>query len=464
MRSVILGLGLGFGLALTGGAEAQTFGDGMELVEVQTGLSGVLAVRNAGDGSNRLFFVQQGGVVRWADGNGALQATPFFDITSSSGNLGVCAVAGLASASFGFSGASGERGLLGMAFHPDFGVDNQYFFVHFSDSRGDTLIARFTASGNTTDYDTCRVVLRIDQDFSNHNGGDIAFGPDGYLYIGMGDGGSGGDPCNRGQTLSPSQLPGNDGTSGCSADSNFSSLASGNPDSRALLGKMLRIDIDGDTTAANANGMCGKRTGGTSGDVVAFYAIPNPMGGPANPFAGADPQSACDETWDYGLRNPWRFSFDRSTGDLLIGDVGQGTTEEVDFEPAGNAGGRNYGWRVCEGPYVSGSGSTPCGLAGAIAPILWYSHSAGRCSITGGYRYRGPATFFQGTYVYSDYCTSEIFLARETAPGVWGSQLWENPGGGVAGFGEDETGRVYVAAGSSVHRIQESVLFADGFE
>ena len=462
MRGVILGLGLG--LAWTGWAEAQTFGDGMELVEVQTGLSGVLAVRNAGDGSNRLFFVQQGGVIRWADANGTLQPTPFFDITSSSGNLGTCAVAGLTATSFGFSGGSGERGLLGLAFHPDFGVGNQYFFVHFSDSRGDTLIARFTANGNSTNYASCRVVLRIDQDFSNHNGGNIAFGPDGYLYIGMGDGGSGGDPCNRGQTLSPSQLPGNDGTSGCAADSNFTSLASGNPDSRALLGKMLRLDIEAETTAANATGLCGKRTGGTGGDVVAFYAIPNPMGGPANPFAGADPQSACDETWDYGLRNPWRFSFDRSTGDLIIGDVGQGTTEEVDLEPAGNAGGRNYGWRVCEGPYVSGSGSTPCGLTGAVAPILWYAHSAGRCSITGGYRYRGPATFFQGTYVYSDYCTSELFLARETAPGVWASQLWENPGGGVAGFGEDESGRVYVAAGSSVHRIQESVLFADGFE
>lgn len=462
MRKILTGLLLAAG----GWVQAQSYGDGMDFVEVQTGLGNVLAVRHAGDGSNRLFFVRQDGIIRWANSGGVLQAEPFFDITSDSGNLGSCTIAGGATASFGFSGASGERGLLGLAFHPDFGSGNTFFYVHFSDSRGDTFIARFTANGNTTDYASCRVVLRIDQDFTNHNGGDLAFGPDGFLYIGMGDGGSGNDPCNRGQTLSASQLPASDSlNSACPVDSNFVNIGSGNGDSRALLGKMLRIDVDATTTAANAAGLCGKRTGGSGSDVVANYAIPAPAGGPGNPFAGADPSSACDEIWAYGVRNPWRFSFDRDTGDLIIGDVGQNTTEEISFEAAGSSGGKNFGWKVCEGPFLRGSGSNACNLAGATGPILWYPQSGGRCSITGGFRYRGSANFFDGTYIYGDYCTGEILLARETSPGVWNSQLWRTEGFGLVGFGEDEAGSVYAAfSGGSVFRIQEHRLFADGFE
>jgi glucose/arabinose dehydrogenase len=455
-------------LAVPFAASAQGYGDSVRLTEVATGLTQPLALRHAGDGSGRRFIVQQNGVIRWMDGAGTLLPDPFFTMA----NVSTCSVAGISAAALGFSGSSGERGLLGLAFHPDFGVDNDHFFVNYTDTRGDTVVARFTANGNTTDYASCRIVLRVDQDFANHNGGDIHFGPDGYLYIGMGDGGSGNDPCNRAQTLSPSALATNDGNNAsCPADANFTALASGNPDSRALLGKMLRIDVDGETTAANAAGLCGKRSGGGGSDVVAFYAIPNPMGGVVNPFAGGDPASGCDEVWAYGLRNPWRFSFDRTTGDLLIGDVGQNTTEEIDFEPAGDTGGRNYGWDVCEGPFQSGSRSIDCPTAGATDPIIEYARSSPRCSLTGGYRYRGPVSNFVGTYVFADYCSGEILLARETTPQNWQRQVWLDTTQNIVGFGEDEAGRIYVAnspisggATGTVSRIDEAPMFSDGFE
>ena len=450
-------------------AFAQGYGDPVRLTEIATGLTQPLALRHAGDGSGRLFIVQQNGVIRWMDADGALRPDPFFTMA----NVSNCSVAGIGTATLGFSGGSGERGLLGLAFHPGFGVGNAYFFVNYTDTRGDTVVARFTATGNTTDYASCRIVLRVDQDYPNHNGGDLHFGPDGYLYIGMGDGGSGNDPCNRAQTLNPANLVNTGGVTGngdCAPDAGFQNMASGNPDSRALLGKMLRVDIDGETTASVAAGLCGKRGGGSGSEVVAFYAIPNPLGGVVNPFAGADPASACDEVWAYGLRNPWRFSFDRSTGDLLIGDVGQVTTEEIDFEPAGDAGGRNYGWDVCEGPFQSGSRSIDCPTAGATDPIIEYARSGGRCSLTGGYRYRGPVSAFDGTYVFGDYCSGEILLARETAPAIWQREVWLDTTQNIVGFGEDEAGRLYIAnspiggAAGTVSRIDEAPLFSDGFE
>ncbi len=448
---------------------------GVTVTQVAMGLSQPLAVRHAGDGSGRLFIVQQGGAIRWMNGAGVLQNDPFFTMAS----VTTCAVAGLSPASFGFSGSSGERGLLGLAFDPDFGDLNQHFFVNFTDARGDTVVARFTATGDTTDYASCRVVLRVDQDFSNHNGGDLHFGPDGFLYIAMGDGGSGGDPCNRAQTLNPANLinvGGSNGNGDCVADTNFQNIGAGNSDSRALLGKMLRIDVDGQTIASDAAGICGRRTGGSNGDVVAFYSIPAPVGD-ANPFLGADPATGCDEVWSYGWRNPWRFSFDRATGDLIVGDVGQGTTEEISFELAAAAGGSNFGWDVCEGPFQTGSRSDACPTVGAISPILEFSsqdnmttNPTSRCSITGGYRYRGNDIEFSGTYVYGDYCSGEILMAREESPGLWTAEVWTEQNVSLqfnlVGFGESEVGDLYVAASGlgRIYRFDIDRLFGDGFE
>lgn len=468
-------------LALPFAACAQGFGDSVRLTQVASGLTQPLAVRHAGDGSGRLFIVQQNGVIRWMDANGALQATPFLNVATDVSN---CALADNTSVSLGFS-TGGERGLLGLAFHPDF-ENNGFFYVNYTDAavagtdgRGDTVIARFHApgSGNVADPNSCTVLMRIDQDFQNHNGGDLHFGPDGFLYIALGDGGSGNDPCNRAQTLNPALLQGepsggtgDSATNGnCHADDGFLSPGAGDPDSRALLGKMLRIDVNGTTAAIDAAGLCGAMVNGP-----ANYRIPNDPVRP-NPFSDAgDP--ACDEVWAYGLRNPWRFSFDRTTGDLLIGDVGQGTTEEVDVEPAADAGGRNYGWDVCEGPWLTGSRSNLCTLPGATAPILEFSsqdlpstNPTNRCSLTGGFRYRGDNAFFNGTYVYGDYCSGELLMARETSPGVWNAEVWATPNVpfsfGVVGFGEDENGALYLAkAGGTVYRFDIHMLFRDGFE
>ena len=401
-----------------------------------------LAARHAGDGSGRLFIVEQSGAIRIWDGNTVL-ATPFLNLGSGGENV---------------TAGGGERGLLGLDFHPDF-ASNGRFYVNYSAANtspfttGTTVIAEFQLSGdaNVADPASERIIMTVTQDFANHNGGDIHFGPDGYLYIGMGDGGSGNDPCNRAQTLDPSSLvpPG--------------SCSSGAPlnDSLALLGKMLRIDVD-NTTPAGSNQLCA-----ANGNGSAEYAIPDD-----NPFLGTDPDNACDEVWAYGLRNPFRFSFDRLTGDMLIGDVGQGLWEEVDFEPFNTDGGLNYGWDLCEGNNATGSTSNPCPLAGSVPAILEYQHTNGRCSIEGGYRYRGPVASLQGLYSYGDFCTGEIWLAQETSPGVWQSEvatdIGVNFGFGLVAFGEDEQGNVYaIDQTQGIWRftvpLQEE-FFIDGFE
>ncbi|MBU1189107.1 MAG: PQQ-dependent sugar dehydrogenase [Gammaproteobacteria bacterium] len=415
------------------------------LEQIITGgqLSGApLAARHAGDGSGRLFIVEQSGAIRIWDGSTVL-ATPFINLGGGGG--------------LNITSGGGERGLLGLDFHPDF-ASNGLFYVNYTAANaspfttGTTVVAEFQVSAgnaNVADATSQRVLLTVTQDFANHNGGDIHFGPDGYLYIGMGDGGSGNDPCNRSQTLDPASLV-PPGACGSGASLN---------DSLALLGKMLRIDVD-NTTPPGSNQLCAADPDGS-----AEYAIPND-----NPFLGSDPDNACDEVWSYGLRNPFRFSFDRQTGDMLIGDVGQNVWEEVDFEPFDTMGGLNYGWDPCEGNNATGT-TNPCTFPSELA-ILEYQHTGGRCSIEGGYRYRGPVSSLQGLYSYGDFCTGEIWLAEEVSPGVWQSEIATNTGVnfgfGLVAFGEDEQGNVYaIDQTQGIWRFTaplQEVFFVDGFE
>jgi glucose/arabinose dehydrogenase len=338
-----------------------------------------LAITSAGDGSGRLFVAGQDGRI-WVVADGKLSAEPMLDLASR-------------------ITTGGERGLLGLAFHPRFPADPR-LFVNYTDLKGDTVIAAFavtTGEPARADPATDQVILRVDQPYPNHNGGGLAFGPDGYLYIALGDGGSGGDPQNNGQRLD------------------------------TLLGKILRIDIDG-TEAGRA------------------YRIP-----PDNPFVGRS--GARGEIWHYGLRNPFRFSFDRANGDLWIGDVGQNAREEVDVARTGAAG-LNFGWARTEGSACYPSG-TPCSLPGLTLPITEYRHDQG-CSVVGGYAYRGAAfPALQGWYTFSDYCSGLLFAlaadaASPRAPTIVGSSPT-----GVASFGEDEAGELYVAnvAEGSISRL-----------
>ena len=326
---------------------------------VAGGFDRPLDIQHAGDGSGRLFIVEQGGLIRILQ-NGQILEPPFLDISERVDDRG------------------NEQGLLGLAFHPDF-AGNGFFYVNYTEQGGDTVIARFTATGNTADPNREVRLLGVQQPFPNHNGGGLAFGPDGYLYIGLGDGGSGGDPQGNGQ----------------------------NP--KTLLGKILRIDVN-------------------SGDP---YAIPSD-----NPFGA--------EVFHYGLRNPWRFSFDALTGDLWIGDVGQGSWEEIDFLPAGTPGGINFGWNRYEGLHDYTSGDQPENYR---PPLFEYSHSEG-CSVTGGYVYRGAMPEWQGVYFYGDFCSGKVWgalrLADASEETSVSTVLFET-GAALTSFGVDESGEVYLA-------------------
>jgi len=292
--------------------------------------------------------------------------------------------------------SGGEQGLLGLVFHPDF-ESNGRFFVNYTHPRGDTVVSEFglDAAGNG-DPNSERILLTIAQPYSNHNGGMIAFGSDGYLYIGMGDGGSGGDPHGYGQRLD------------------------------TLLGKMLRIDVN-------------------SGD---------PYGIPAdNPYA--DGNGGLPEIWSSGLRNPWRFAFDRATGGMFIGDVGQNVREEINVEPAGE-GGRNYGWNIMEADRCYDQSS--CNRQGLTLPAASYGRDDGSCSVTGGYVYRGSAfPDLYGGYVYSDYCSGVLWAfdaesALET--GAANAVALGESGTSPSSFGEDEAGELYlVGHGGAVYRL-----------
>jgi len=351
-----------------------------------------------------------------------LQSEPFLDIE----HLHDCDLGGAQGRRRLGLTSSGERGLLGLAFHPAF-RRNGLLFVNFTDAHGDTVVARLRAreDGNAVDPDSCTVVLRVDQPFSNHNGGDLEFGPDGMLYIGLGDGGSANDPCKHAATLEAAALV-NEGD--CAVASDFTA-SGGNPDSRALLGKMLRIDID-HATPPGANGLCAARADGS-----AAYAAP------ANNAGGKTGGNTCGEIWTFGWRNPWRYSFDRSNGDLYVGDVGQNQVEEITRIDHDAQAGGNYGWPGCEGDRDANGGH----CAGTLAPWLTYRHDHGRCSVTGGLVYRGPDRPLRGRYLFGDFCTGEIFIA-ETGHGqaqFRPAQLSTAHALNIASFGEDEAGRAY---------------------
>lgn len=341
-------------------------------VPVAGGFNSPLYVTHAGDGSGRLFVTEQDGYIFVLDENGTYDDfDPFLDISA------------LLSQDV-FQGGYTERGLLGLAFHPNF-AENGLFFINHTDANGDTIVARYHVNPddpNHADVASRTELLKIPQPYYDHNGGVMAFGPDGYLYIGVGDGGSfGDDPGATAQRLD------------------------------VLLGKILRIDVDSET-----------------------YSVPED-----NPFVGTE--GALPEIWAYGLRNPWRFSFDRATGNFYIGDVGQFTYEEINFQAADSSGGENYGWYLLEGlhPY-KGEITTQI----MIPPVAEYRHNEG-CSITGGYVYRGEAMpELQGTYFFGDYCTGKVWTLTRDETGRWWMELFMQTSAIISSFGEDEAGELYI--------------------
>ncbi len=346
---------------------------------VVEGLDQPLYLTNAGDG--RLFIVEKEGAIRIVQ-DGRLLDEPFLDIRDR------------------VNADSSERGLLSVAFHPDY-ARNGRFFVNYTNLAGNTAVSAFQVGGspNQADPGSESILLTIRQPYANHNGGQLQFGPDGYLYVGMGDGGSGGDPQGNGQ----------------------------NP--TTLLGALLRLDVDQATDAAQ-------------------YGIPAD-----NPFV-AD-AAKLPEIWATGLRNPWRFSFDRTTGDLLIADVGQNQWEEVNFLPAGSPGGSNFGWNIMEGTHCYDRNT--CDQTGLILPVIDYRHEQGRCSITGGYVYRGSQfPTLGGVYFFGDYCSGEIWGMTAGEDGRFSAQVLYRSPSRIASFGEDAAGELYVVdISGGIYQIRE---------
>jgi len=346
--------------------------DGIALTQVAGGLaSPVYLTANMGD--PRLFIVEQRGTIRVIEG-GQVLPTPFLDLSSQ-------------------TEADGERGLLSVVFHPDFAANGQ-LFVNYTDNGGTTVVERYQANAQRTAVDpgTAFEIIRIPQPFANHNGGQLQIGADGMLYIGMGDGGSGGDPQGNGQNLN------------------------------SLNGALLRLDVDSQSP----------------------YGIP-----PDNPYASG---GGLPEIWASGLRNPWRFSFDRSTQDLYIADVGQNRLEEINVAAPGAAA-LNYGWAVMEGTECFESSG--CDTSGLTMPVHEYGHNEG-CSVTGGYVYRGPSIpAVVGHYFYSDFCTGWIRSFRYDGQEATDHVEWDLPDvGNVTSFGEDSAGEIYVlTSGGAVYRI-----------
>lgn len=341
-----------------------------------SGFSSPLDIAHCGD--SRLFIVEQDGLIKVLNANGTTNATPFLNITS-------------------LTNGGGEQGLLGLAFHPNY-ASNGYFYINYTNNSGNTVISRYSVSAGDPNIasPTGTILLTIAQPYSNHNGGTLKFGSDGYLYIGMGDGGSGGDPENRAQNINE------------------------------LLGKMLRIDVNSGSP----------------------YGIPS-----SNPYVGVAGE---DEIWAIGLRNPWKFSFDRQNGDLWIADVGQNAYEEVNRAGATEAG-LNYGWRCYEGNTAYNTAGCPP-QASMKSPLFVTNHSTGACSITGGYVYRGTTyPNFQGKYFFADYCLAKIGMSDSSGNVTFSSTF---TGSNFVTFGEDVNGELYVGSISNgiIYKLADGTL------
>ncbi len=383
----------------------------ISLHQVTSGLSSPVAITHAGDGSGRLFITERAGRIRIFNGVSLLGA-PFLDIISR------------------VQSDSSEQGLLSVAFPPNYSTTG-YFYVNYTSSIygaiGDTIVARYrvTANPNVADPNSEQIILRISQPEANHNGGQLQFGPnDGFLYIGMGDGGGGGD--------------------------NHGAVGNGQ-DPAQLLGKILRIDVDQDSGNPAPISFTPSFT----------YYLPFVAANPSftytipisNPYTSTVPFRP--EIWAWGFRNPWRFSFDRQNGNLYIGDVGQGSREEVDFQASSVITGPNYGWRCYEGN--SAYNTSGCGPIGNyVFPVTDYDHGAGRCSVTGGYVYRGPSyASMQGIYFYGDYCARTIW-GLQLDGSNWVTSVLTTAISSISTFGEDQAGELYIAGYGNgiIYKIQ----------
>jgi glucose/arabinose dehydrogenase len=345
-----------------------------------------VVIAHAGDGSGRIFIAERAGYIYIVKGN-SLNLTPYLDMHAI------------------VNSASGEQGLLALAFHPQYETNGYFFTVHTNTS-GSIVLSRFAVSANAdlADFNSRVEVLSIPHPtYTNHNGGAVAFGADGYLYWSTGDGGGGGDPFNNAQNLN------------------------------SLLGKVLRINVD-----------------------TLPYTIPS-----TNPFYNDSNPSIRKEIWAYGLRNPWRISFDRLTNDMYIGDVGQGEREEIDFQPAGSSGGENYGWDIMEGSICYNAAT--CNQSNKVLPVAEYNHTLG-CSVTGGYVYRGTAyPSLTSHYFYADYCQGRFFNLYYNGAGWVSAQLFDTAYG-ISTFGEDESGELYFADyfGGAIYQLgYEETTFLD---
>jgi glucose/arabinose dehydrogenase len=371
---------IGFLLFIVSVVQAQI----LSTTSFASGFSSVVEIVHPPNDS-RLFVVEQGGIIKIVTTNGTTNSASFLNLSSA-------------------ISTGGERGLLGLAFHPNYAT-NGWFFVNYTNTNGSTVIARYTVSSDANIANTSGTILMtVAQPFSNHNGGCLRFGPDGYLYISLGDGGSGGDPGNRAQNINEN------------------------------LGKMLRIDV-------NAT-------------VAPFYTAPT-----TNPYVGI---TGNDEIWAVGLRNAWKFSFDKLNGDIWIADVGQNNIEEINKVANPLPNNINFGWRCYEGNAVYNSSGcvAPSNLT---FPVAQYDHSDGSCSITGGYVYRG-ITYgnLTGRYVFADYCKNRLGILQANSSIVYSANLPNNIN--ITCFGEDKDGELYVGGGSTIYRVVDVSLATTSFE
>jgi len=407
-----LALGAGLFVSVTQNTQAQpgVTWPQISLTQVVAGLEAPVHLTHVGDGSGRLFVIEQRGRILILK-NGVIEAT-FLDISGRVRSP--------------FSTGGSEEGLLSVAFPPDFASGKDYFYVYYTNLDGDNQVSRFylDSTPNTADPQSEQLILLLNHPrYQNHNGGQLSFGPDGYLYIGTGDGGGGGDPDGNAQ------------------------------DPASLLGKLLRIDVEF------------RQTQSAFGDYLTFLplsmnnyrAIPGdqPYAIPAdNPFVGVSGYR--EEIWALGLRNPWRFSFDRLSGDLFIGDVGQNSWEEIDFQSASSQGGENYGWNIMEGFECYGGGS--CDKTGLTLPVFVYQTDVAGCAVTGGYVYRGQTyPGMQGIYFLGDYCSGKLW-GLQPEGNSWSVHEFLDTLYNISSFGEDESGELFLVdrGGGSIYQIVES--------